>query len=418
MPSSLISQRRFAIAGKAPKIKSGFDIATLLQDKNVTSRPWDVFSKTQNKFNKIKTEFTLVSLFSGCGGLDLGFHCAGFKTLWANDLNPDASETYAAHLGPIAIGDIRKTEIPDLKGEVDVLAAGFPCQPFSNAGSRKGLDDGRGKLYQEALKAISNIRPRVVVFENVRGILSFKSGRKPLVEDICEELETLNYKCIFKLIDSSDHGVGQRRIRLFIVAVSKKESGKFNFPSKRPKAGLNIGFIIKGLNKKIPNQTELLPLNPQAVSLGALIPEGGSWKNIPYRLLPERLKRIADNIEKYRWPNFYRRYHRNEIAGTITAAFKPENAGVWHPTLKRVFSVREVARIQSFPDWYDFKGKTIKSKYEQIGNAIPPRLAYEIALEIRKVLKGKDCGGDAMISNDAFLKLNRPLRPSDPAIDF
>lgn len=418
MSSTLVTNRSYAIEGKAPTIKSGFDYPSQTNDKKISSRPWDIFGKSQKAFRNIKSDYTLVSLFSGCGGLDLGFHFAGFKTLWANDLNPEACETFSSNIGPIITGDIRKVGLPHLKGKVDVLAAGFPCQPFSNAGSRKGLDDGRGKLYQEALKAINALKPKVVIFENVRGILSFKNGHKPLVEDICEELQTLNFKCTFKLVDSSDHGVGQRRIRLFIVGVSKKEQGKFSFPNKRSKAGLNIGTIIQGLDNKSPNQTELLPLNPQAITLGALVPEGGSWKNIPYKMLPERLKRIADNIERYRWPNFYRRFHRNEIAGTITAAFKPENAGVWHPTLKRVFSVREIARIQSFPDWYRFKGKTIKSKYEQIGNAIPPRLAYEIALEIRKVLKGNVLEGDPKISNEAFLKLERPLRPSDSAIEF
>ena len=120
-----------------------------------------------------------------------------------------------------------------------------------------------------------------------------------------------------------------------------------------------------------------------------MVPEGGSWKSIPYDSLPDRLKRIRDDMRKYRWPNFYRRFSREEIAGTITAAFKPENAGVWHPTIKRPFSVREIARIQSFPDTFIFEGSSIKSLYQMIGNAVPPKLAEAVATSILSSLEEK-----------------------------
>lgn len=145
-----------------------------------------------------------------------------------------------------------------------------------------------------------------------------------------------------------------------------------------------------------------------------MIPEGGSWKDIPYEQMPPRFQRIWDDIVRYRWPKFYRRFHRTEIAGTITAAFKPENAGVWHPTEKRIFSLREIGRIQSFPDWYQFAGKSTKSKYQQIGNAVPPRLAFEIALQIEKVLLGEDLmKSNAPMTFDHFVKTGKPLRACD-----
>jgi DNA (cytosine-5)-methyltransferase 1 len=373
--------------------------------------PWSVFG--DKKLREKKDGYTHVSLFSGVGGVDLGFRAAGFRTVWANDIDVDACETFRENLGEITLGDITKIELPDV-GRVDVLSAGFPCQPFSNAGSRKGVSDKRGGLFNYALETVAAYQPKVVLFENVRGLLSVKLGDNLLIQEILHRLHELGYDCQFKLVDASNHRVPQKRLRLLIVGVKKDaDLAGFRFPSEKHKHDLNIENTIFDLNKSIPNQTELMQLNPQAIHLGSMVPEGGSWKNIPYQALPDRLKRISDNIERYRWPNFYRRFHRSEIAGTITAAFKPENAGVWHPVEDRIFSVREIARIQSFPDWFVFGGRSIKSKYQQIGNAVPPRLAYEIALEVINTLDGHK-----PTKFEHFLSEGKPLKPSDKPVHY
>lgn len=385
------------------------DIADFIFD-----RPWSVFG--ENRLREKKNGFTHVSLFSGCGGLDLGFRAAGFKTVWANDIDPDACDTFRENLGEIVQGDIREIAFPDLGIELDVLSAGFPCQPFSNAGSRRGVADSRGDLFMYAIKAVKAFKPKVVIFENVRGLLSMKiSGSKRLlIEEILGKLHKEGYDCQFKLIDASNHRVAQKRLRLLIVGVLRNSDlGTFRFPQEKSKFRLSIGDTILDIPSDTPNQTELMQLNPQAVSIGSMVPEGGSWKDIPYEKLPKRLQYISDNMAKYRWPKFYRRFHRDEIAGTITAAFKPENAGVWHPVKGRVFSVREIARIQSFPDWFVFGGRNVKSKYQQIGNAVPPRLAYEVALEVVNVLEGH-----RPLTLKEFLKKGEPLRPSDKAIHY
>ena len=363
---------------------------------------------------------THVSMFSGCGGFDIGFRQAGFSTVFANDINPDACETYRKNIGDIFDQDVRAIGVPKLRKRPDVLTAGFPCQPFSNAGSRRGTQDSGGTLYQTALNFVRELRPRAVVFENVRGLLSFRSGSKLLVQEICEELDALGYSVVFSLVDASRHHVPQRRLRLFIVGVERTRSaGVFAFPSPIERTDLTLKHTICDLANSVQNQSELMQLNPQAIQLGALIPEGGSWKSIPYAKLPVRLKRIRDNMERYRWPNFYRRYHRDEVAGTITAAFKPENAGVWHPTEGRILSVREIARIQTFPDWFTFEGRSVKSKYQQIGNAVPPRLAYEIALQIKSALKGVDLRGRAeCLTFDQFVASGKPLRARDRDVVF
>lgn len=389
-----------------------------MKSKKQEEKPWQIFQSYPK--SKSRPRFSHISLFSGCGGFDLGFHQAGFSTVFANDINLDAAKTYELNIGRICTDDIRRVSLPDFKKTPDVLTAGFPCQPFSNAGSRQGLADGRGTLYQSALDIVRLTKPRAVVFENVRGILSFKTEGKLLIEEICEELSGLGYSVTFSLIDASKHNVPQKRLRLFIVGIIKSpDVGSFAFPEPIERDDLALKNTIMDLKESTFNQSELMQLNPQAITLGSMVPEGGSWKDIPYEKLPDRLKRIADNMERYRWPNFYRRFHRGEIAGTITAAFKPENAGVWHPVEDRIFSVREIARIQTFPDWFKFEGKTIKSKYQQIGNAVPPRLAFEIACRIKAALGGKDLRkSQPAISLSDFSKSGKPLRAKDRDVVF
>ncbi len=381
-------------------------------------RPWSVFGDCLG--SEDMCEFSHVSLFTGCGGFDLGFRQAGFKTVFANDIDPDACRSYRLNIGEIVEGDLRTIKLPKLKLSPDVLTAGFPCQPFSNAGSRKGVKDDRGTLFQTAIDIVEIMKPRVVVFENVRGLLSFKNGEKLLIEEICTQLDKLGYDVVFSLVDASRHHVAQKRLRVFIVGVARLEKiGLFSFPQPVDRDDLSLEHTILDLTADAPNQNELLQLNPQALRIGNMVPEGGSWKDIPYDKLPPRLQKIWDNIERYRWPNFYRRFHRNEIAGTITAAFKPENAGVWHPTENRIFSVREISRIQSFPDWFKFDGRTVKSKYQQIGNAVPPRLAYELAKQIVHVLNGKDLRSfGAYLTFDQFIGAGKPLRACDRDVIF
>lgn len=322
-------------------------------------------------------------MFSGCGGMDLGFKQAGYDIAWANDVNEDACETYRKNIGEIECGDITQIKVPDIKS-VDVLTAGFPCQPFSNAGSRKGTKDPRGNLYQHTYEFIEKLNPKVVVFENVRGILSTKTKNGKLIDEIVDTLtNTYGYHVTYRLMNFSHFGVPQNRIRVILIAIKNKNYTDHIFPEIIEDKDLTLRATLKGITNKLPNQTELMKLNPQALHYGSMIPEGGSWKSLDYDILPDRWKRIRDDMPKYHYPNFFRRYARDEIQGTITAAFKPENAGVWHPTKDRIFSVREIARIQSFPDDFIFMGKNIKSKYQQIGNAVPPLMANLVAEQLK-----------------------------------
>ena len=350
----------------------------------------------------------VVSLFSGCGGMDLGFHQAGYEIVWANDVDPDACETYRRNIGEIVEGDIAEIGLPSLR-DVDVLTSGFPCQPFSNAGSRKGVMDPRGRLYENTMEFISALRPKAVVLENVRGLLSTKVDDQRLIEVMQGRLQGMGYHVSYRLMNFSHFGVPQNRIRVVVIALLDGDLLPHAFPTITVGKDLSLRATLDGLTPKTPNQLELMRLNPQALHYGAMIPPGGSWKSLPYDILPERWKKIRNDMPRYHYPNFFRRYAEHEISGTITAAFKPENAGVWHPIEPRIFSVREIARIQTFPDDFVFEGRTIRSKYQQIGNAVPPLMAFQIARQLRKVLAGEEIGRGCDLPESHELNVNRPI---------
>ena len=358
----------------------------------------------------------LVSMFSGCGGLDLGFIQAGYEILWANDVDANACKTYRRNIGGIVEGDVTNLPIPKIE-DVDVLSSGFPCQPFSTAGSRLGVKDPRGKLYENTIEFIKKLSPKTVVIENVRGILSTKVDDKKLIDVLKENLKELGYFVEHRLMNFSHFGVPQKRIRVVVIAAKDREFMRYAFPEITTNKDLTLKNTLRGIQENHANQNEIMKLNPQALHYGAMIPPGGSWKSIPYEVLPERWKKIRDNMAKYHYPNFYRRYAEHEISGTVTAAFKPENAGVWHPKKSRILTVREIARIQTFPDTFVFEGMNIKSKYQQIGNAVPPLLAKQIALQLKPYLLGEEYRNHERKLPESFeLNVNRPVNEQKPHI--
>lgn len=335
----------------------------------------------------------MISLFSGCGGLDLGFTKAGYSVVWANDFDSDAQAVYNLNLGKnkheveIDTRDILTVgvdEIPD----GDILTAGFPCQPFSNAGNRKGVHDSRGMLYKECLRIIEKKKPKVIVFENVKGLLSTRyiDGRnlaKVIVQDL-SDIGDIGYNVGEPhLVNASDYGVPQNRHRVLFVGIRKDLNKTFTFPDKLSKDNLTVGDVL-GQPQDVPNQVHW-ELSPQALEMISYIPEGGSWKDVPYEHLAPRFQKIRDQMKKYHSPNFYRRFARAEICGTMTASAQPENCGIVHPLENRRYTIREAARFQTFPDDFIFIDNTprdITAMYKVIGNAVPVTLAENLAAAI------------------------------------
>lgn len=337
----------------------------------------------------------LISLFSGCGGLDCGFKKAGFNIVFANDFDSDAQSVYSLNLGSIDKRDILTVDENDIP-DGDILTAGFPCQPFSNAGNRKGVHDSRGMLYKECLRIIQRKMPKVVVFENVKGLLSTKyiDGRNlaDVIESDLSEMSGIGYNVVHKLVNASDYGVPQNRQRVLFVGIRKDIGKTFRFSDAQDKTNLTLRHILP-VPENVENNVDWV-FSPQALDMISYIPEGGSWKDVPYEHLAPRFQRIRDNMKKYHSPNFYRRFSRDEICGTMTASAQPENCGIIHPTEDRRFTVREVARIQTFPDDFKFitdTPKNITAMYKVIGNAVPVNLAYAIATAImEQVFSEKD----------------------------
>lgn len=273
----------------------------------------------------------VISLFAGCGGLDLGFHQAGYDIVYANDIEKSVKATYEYNLGTIDIFDIRdivKTQLP----ETEVILAGIPCQPFSNAGNRGSTSDDRGTLFSEVMEIVALKKPKIVLFENVRGFISAKDENGvSMPERIQQELSLLGYKLYFKLLNASDYGVPQNRYRVILLGVRSDIHQHYIFPDVfDDKSKLTVGNI---LGKPMPKDEdhEVWKLSPQALHMARFIPEGGSWKSVPNSELTPRFLRIKQQMKKYRSPNFYSRFSRDEIMGTITAASTPENSGIMHP---------------------------------------------------------------------------------------
>lgn len=327
----------------------------------------------------------LVSLFSGCGGMDKGFEDAGYNRVWANDFDKDAQAVFRLNLGEIDGRDITQVPVEDIP-ECDIITAGFPCQPFSNAGNRRGVYDERGELYLECLRIIESKKPKAVLFENVKGLLSSKhqSGKK-LIDVIKDDLDKLGYRVNYKVVNASDYGVPQNRERMILVGLREDIGKTFVFPPvQEDKTKLTLRNILD-VPQDTPNQSSFWPYSPQAQDMIGQIPEGGSWKSIPYDKLSPRFQRIRDDMKRYHAPNFYRRFSRDEINGTITASAQPENCGITHPTENRRYTIREIARIQTFPDdflFIDESQKDIVAMYKVIGNAVPCHLAEVIASAI------------------------------------
>ena len=332
-------------------------------------------------------KLTIASMFSGCGGMDLGFKNAGFHIVWANDNDKSAVTTYQRNIGQINNGDITEIDLNNIPKH-NILLAGFPCQAYSNAGNRNGVNDKRGRLYQYTLNAIKIHKPHAIVFENVRGILSIKTKNgKDLISEICDILESkdFGYKTNWKLLNASNYEVPQNRIRVFVVAIRNDLKTEYIFPELIPKSeNLKLRNVLN-IQKNIPNQ-EFKKFSQEINGLLHFINEGGSWKDIPYEKLPSRLKKIRDEIKKYRSPNFYRRFSRDEINGTIIATATPENCGIIHPVFNRRYTLRECARIQSFDDSFIFETNSISAGYRIIGNAVPPKLAFHIAKRLKELL--------------------------------
>ena len=323
-----------------------------------------------------KSQLNLVSLFTGAGGLDIGFKEAGFNCVFASDIMPQAELTFNYNFPstPFIRKDIRlfsKEEIERLigKNRIDLIIGGPPCQGFSNMGN-KNSSDPRNYLFENYVRVVEVIQPKCFLFENVKGLLTMFEGR--FFDKVVNAFLEIGYNLSYSLLDSSKYGVPQKRERIIIFGT------KINRPFKFPKANkgsfgklksfLNVGDAINDLMNLefiFPNH---IPLNHNdiVISRYKLIPEGGKLPK------PEDL---PEEIRRKNFGNTYTRLHRKEVSSTIVPG---NNALPVHPILNRSLTAREAARIQTFPDYFIFKGDR-RSQCILVGNAVPPLLGAKLA---------------------------------------
>lgn len=326
--------------------------------------------------------FTSIELFAGAGGTALGFENAGFSHVLVNEIDSHAVNTLI-HNRPqwnVVKDDVKNISFAQYEG-VDVLVAGFPCQTFSMAGNRKGFADTRGTLFHEVIRAARECHPKIIVGENVKGLVSHDKGTTLNV--ICSALEDAGYIPFWKILRAQFYGVAQKRERIILVGVRKDlhDSGiEPVFPQEK-----GVALTLKEALHDVPD-SEGAPYPKGKQEMFSLIPEGGNWTDLP----TEEWKKYAlgasygsgaggktGTARKLAW---------NEPCLTVMCSPSQRQTERCHPEEIRPLTVRESARVQSFPDSWEFQGSRTQ-QYKQIGNAVPVNLAYHAAMMVRDMLE-------------------------------
>lgn len=311
-------------------------------------------------------EFTAVSLFCGAGGLDLGFDRAGFRTLWANDFNADACKTHQNWSNAeVVCADISKIEVGAIP-DSDVILGGFPCQGFSLSGPRK-IDDSRNTLYKHYVRIVAAKKPKIFVGENVKGLLTMGNGQ--IIEAIIDDFSACGYNVFYKLVNAKDFGVPQDRERVIICGF-RKDLGIEKFDLEIPCVEvMTLGQALQGMPEVSKDDVCNAPYSSRYMSRN----RKRGWNEVSYTI-PAMAKQVTlypgspdmEKIDRDVW-----KFGKNGVT--------------------RRLSWREAAVIQTFPKELEFYGD-ITSKYKQIGNAVPVKLAEYVARQLREILIDKENG--------------------------
>ncbi len=335
----------------------------------------------EGNFVKPKKKYSALELFAGAGGMAIGLEKAGLKCLALNEIDHWAAETLRINrpMWDVVEADIRGISFKDYKGQVDVVTGGFPCQAFSYAGKKLGIEDARGTLFYEFARAVDETKPLLCVGENVRGLLRHEGGRT--IKGMVSILDEIGYRVLEpKILKAIFYKVPQKRERVIIVGIRKDIDIEFNFP----KPYRNIYAIKDALKKGSLYKTDV-PESPgtkypkHKEKVLDLVPPGGYWRDLP-----------EDIQKEYMMKSYYlgggktgmaRRMNWDEPSLTLTCSPAQKQTERCHPDETRPFTVREYARIQTFPDEWKFAG-SVSQQYKQIGNAVPVNLAREIGYSI------------------------------------
>lgn len=329
----------------------------------------------------------VISLFSGCGGLDLGFEKAGFEIPVANEFDKKIWDTFKVnHPNTHLIeGDIRNVTKDDIEhfisGEIDGIIGGPPCQSWSEAGSLKGIEDARGQLFFEYIRILKEFKPKFFLAENVSGMLANRHSEA--VKNILYLFDEAGYDVSLTLINAKNYGVAQERERVFYIGFRKDLKIKFEFPkgSTEMEEKLALRDIIWDLKDTAIPALDKNKHNPKAINNNEYFT--GSYSTI--FMSRNRVKSWDEQAFTVQASGRQCQLHpqapKMELVGKDKRRFVPGQESLY-----RRMTVREVARVQGFPDDFKFVYDDVNMAYKMIGNAVPVNLAYEIALGIKKYL--------------------------------
>ncbi|WP_322902392.1 DNA cytosine methyltransferase [Mycoplasmopsis felis] len=328
-----------------------------------------------------------IELFAGAGGLAIGLEKAGFEHIGLVEIDKNAANTLRLNRTKwnVIQEDISILSNQDLekkfnikKFELDLLSGGAPCQSFSYAGKRLGLEDIRGTMFYHYAMFLEKLKPKFFLFENVKGLLSIDKGKT--FETIYDILSSKGYEIKYKVLNAYDYRVPQKRERLILIGIRKDLINKvnFNFPLK-----IEEKIVLKDILFNVPESLGS-KYSKEKEEIFKLVPPGGYWKDIPEEIAKKYMKSCWD-MEGGR-TGILRKMSLDEPSLTILTTPQMKQTDRCHPFENRPFNIRESARIQTFPDEWVFTGN-ISSQYKQIGNVVPCNLAFEVGKEIYKSLK-------------------------------
>lgn len=335
----------------------------------------------------MKDQHTVIELFAGAGGLAIGLEKAGLKCLALNEIDHWAAETLRTNRPNwnVIEQDVCKVSFKKYKGKADVVTGGFPCQAFSYAGKKMGLQDARGTLFYEFARVVKEVKPLICVGENVRGLLNHDKGQT--LRGMISILESIGYKVIApQVLKAVDYMVPQKRERLIIVGIRKDVNVEFKFPEPTSSKALTLRDALKKgklYSCDVPKSAGVsYPKRKREIF--DMVPPGGYWRDLP-----------LDIQKEYMQKSFYlgggktgiaRKISWDEPSLTLTCSPAQKQTDRCHPDESRPFTVREYARIQTFPDEWEFQG-SIGNQYKQIGNAVPVNLGWAIGNSIVQFLE-------------------------------
>ncbi len=326
----------------------------------------------------------VISLFSGCGGLDLGFEKAGFEVPVANEFDPTIFETFKVNHPKTKLieGDIRNISESDFPDDVDGIIGGPPCQSWSEAGALRGIEDQRGQLFFDYIRVLRKTQPKFFLAENVSGMLA--NRHSAAVQNILKLFDESNYNASLTLVNAKDFGVAQERKRVFYIGFRKDLDVNFKFPkgsTKDDKKKITLRDIIWDL------QFTAVPSGPNNKHNPAAINNNEYFTGAYSPIFMSRNRVKTWDEQAFTVQASGRQCQLHPQAPKMIKFDKNDCRFVeGQEELYRRMTIREVARIQGFPDDFKFIYKSTNDAYKMIGNAVPVNLAYEIALAIKEAL--------------------------------